>query len=81
MSRNMPTITIGQVMNFNADGMPDSVQYEVTAIIDTPDEITPLGRLRFEDASDLVSLYNSLGSYIRVNDLYNTGRDREGGDE
>lgn len=69
MNRNLPTITIGQVMNFNSAGMPENVQYEIAAIIDTPDEITPLGRLRFEDASDLVSLYNILGTYIRINDL------------
>lgn len=75
MSRNIPTITIGQVMNFNSAGMPDNVQYEIAAIIDTPDEITPLGRLRFEDASDLVSLYNSLGTYILMNDIHNTNAD------
>lgn len=67
MSRNIPSITIGQVMNFNAAGMPDNVQYEIAAIIDTPDEISPLGRIRFEDASDLVTLYNILGNYIHLN--------------
>lgn len=69
MSRNIPTITIGQVMNFNSAGMPDNVQYEIAAIIDTPDEITPLGSIRFEDASDLVALFNILGTYIRMYDL------------
>lgn len=81
MSRNIPSITIGQVMNFNSAGMPDNVQYEIAAIIDTPDEITPLGRIRFEDASDLVSLYNIIGNYIRVYDLDKADQDREGGDK
>lgn len=69
MKRNIPQITISNVMVFNADGMPDCEQFEISAIIDTPDEISPLGRIRFEDASDLVSLYNILGTYIRMNDL------------
>ena len=69
MRRNIPAITIGQVMNFNSAGMPDAVQFEIAAIIDTPDEITPLGRIRFEDSSDLISLYTILGNYIRAYDL------------
>lgn len=81
MSRKIPTITIGKVMNFNSAGMPDNVQYEIAAIIDTPDEISPLGRIRFEDASDLVSLYNILGNYIRVYDLDKADQKQEGGDE
>lgn len=81
MSRNIPAITIAQVMNFNAAGMPDSVQFEITAIIDAPDEITPLGRLRFEDASDLISLYNTIGNYIRVYDLDKADQEKEGGEE
>lgn len=81
MSRNIPTISIGQVMHFSATGMPDHMQYEIAAIIDTTDEITPLGRLYFDDASDLVTLYNSLGTYIRMNDLDDAAREQEGGDE
>lgn len=69
MSRNIPDITIAKVMNFNTAGMPDSEQFEIAAIIDTADEITHLGRIRFEDASDIVLLYNILGTYIRMNDL------------
>lgn len=84
MSRNFPAITIAKVMNFNTAGMPDSEQFEISAIIDTPDEITPLGRIRFEEASDLVSLYNILGTYIRMNDLDHPDDDvleEEGGEE
>lgn len=81
MSRNITTINIAQVMNFNTAGMPDYVQYEISAIIDTPDEISPLGRIRFEDASDLVSLYNILGNYIRVYDLDKADQKQEGGDK
>lgn len=84
MSRNIPTITIAKVMNFNAAGMPDKVQFEIAAIIDTPDEISPLGRIRFEDTSDLVTLYNILGTYIRMNDLDqpdDADQEQEGGAE
>lgn len=69
MKRNIPQITISKTMVFNDSEMPDCEQFEISAIIDTPDEISPLGRIRFEDASDLVSLYNILGTYIRMNDL------------
>lgn len=85
MSRNIPQITISKVMAFNAAGMPDYEQFEIAAIIDSPDEISPLGRIRFEDKSDLVSLFNILGTYIRMNDLDQTDddadREEEGGDE
>lgn len=81
MSRNIPDISIARVMNFNAAGMPDNVQFEIAAIIDTADEITHLGRIRFEDASDLVLLYNILGTYIRMNDLDEADTVEEGGDQ
>lgn len=85
MSRNIPQITISQVMVFNAAGMPDCGQFEIAAIIDTPDEISHLGHMRFEDASDLVSLYNILGTYIRMNNLDHSDddddREEEGDDE
>lgn len=85
MNRNIPQITISKVMVFNAAGMPDCEQFEISAIIDTPDEISPLGRIRFEDAADLVSLHNILGTYIRMNDLDLTEEDadpeEEGGDK
>ncbi len=81
MSRNIPDISIAKVMNFNAAGMPDNVQFEIAAIIDTADEITHLGRIRFEDASDIVLLYNILGSYIRMTDLDEADTEEEGGDQ
>lgn len=81
MSRNIPDISIAKVMNFNAAGMPDNVQFEIAAIIDTADEITHLGRIRFEDASDIVLLYNILGSYIRMNDLDEADTEEEGGEQ
>lgn len=85
MNRNIPQITISKVMVFNAAGMPDCEQFEISAIIDTPDEISPLGRIRFEDAADLVSLHNILGTYIRMNDLDLTEEDadpeKKGGDK
>lgn len=85
MNRNIPQISISKVMTFNAAGMPDSELFEIEAIIESPDEISPLGRIRFEDAADLVSLHNILGSYIRINDLDSTdaedAREEEGGDE
>lgn len=85
MNRNIPQITISKVMVFNAAGMPDCEQFEISAIIDTPDEISPLGRIRFEDAADLVSLHNILGTYIRINDLdqpeEDVDREEEGGDK
>lgn len=84
MSRNIPDITIAKVMSFNAAGMPECEQYEIAAIIDTADEITALGRLRFEDAADLVSLHNILGTYIRMNGLDHQDvaeQQQEGGDK
>lgn len=69
MNRNITQISIAKVMVFNAAGMPDCEQFEIAAMIETSDEISPLGRIRFEDAEDLVSLYNILGTYIRMNDL------------
>lgn len=84
MSRNIPDITIAKVMSFNAAGMPEYEQYEIAAIIDTADEITALGRIRFEDAADLVSLHNILGTYIRMNGLdHPDGADQqqEGGEK
>lgn len=81
MSHNIPDISIAKVMNFNAAGMPDNVQFEIAAIIDTADEITHLGRIRFEDASDIVLLYNILGSYIRMNDLDEADTEEEGEEE
>lgn len=69
MSRNIPDITIAKVMSFNAAGIPECEQYEIAAVIDTADEISALGRIRFEDAADLVSLHNILGTYIRMNGL------------
>ena len=81
MNSNIPDITIGRVMSFTAAGMPDNEQYEIAAIIDTPDEITHLGRIRFEDASDLVLLYNILGTYIRMNDLDEADTEEEGGEQ
>lgn len=53
----------------------------IAAIIDTADEITHLGRIRFEDASDIVLLYNILGTYIRMNDLDEADTEEEGGDQ
>lgn len=84
MSRNIPDITIAKVMSFNAAGMPECEQYEIAAIIDTADEITALGRIRFEDAADLVSLHNILGTYIQMNGLdHPDGADhqQEGGEK
>ena len=85
MNRNIPQITISKVMVFNAAGMPDCEQFEIAAIIETPDEISPLGRIRFEDAEDLVALHNILGTYIRMNDLDHpdddADREEKGGDE
>ena len=69
MSRNIPQITISKVIVFNAAGMPDCEQFEISAVIDTPDEISLLGRIRFEDPSDLVALHNILGNYIRMYNL------------
>lgn len=82
MSRNIPGITIAKVMSFNDAGMPDCEQYEIAAIIDTPDEITPLGRIRFEEADDLIALYNILGTYIRINDItmHCAAKQQEGGE-
>lgn len=84
MSRKIPQTTISKVMIFNAAGMPDCEQFEISAIIDTPDEITPLGSIRFEDPADLVSLHNILGTYIRMNDLDHPDdgvQEEEGGEE
>ena len=85
MNRNIPQITISKVMVFNAAGAPDSEQFEITAIIDTPDEISPLGRIRFEDAEDLVTLRNILDTYIRINNLDQTDdnddQEEKGGDK
>lgn len=79
MSSPTPSITISKMMTFSDAGMPDRELFEISAIIDTPDEITPLGQIRFEDVSDLVHLYNILGTYILMNDINNT--DEKGSEE
>lgn len=71
MSGNIPEISISKVLRFNAAGIPDCELFEISAIIDSTDEISPLGSIRLEDASDLVALYNSLGTYILMNGLDN----------
>ena len=79
MSSPTPSITISKMMTFSDAGMPDRELFEISAIIDTPDEITPLGHIRFENVADLVSLYNILGTYIMMNDINNT--DEKGSEE
>lgn len=82
MSSPIPSITISRMMTFGDDGMPERELFEISAIIDTPDEITPLGQIRFENVSDLVSLYNVLGTYILMSGLNQTDeKDREEDDE
>lgn len=82
MSGNIPEISISKVLRFNAAGIPDCELFEISAIIDSTDEISPLGSIRLEDASDLVALYNALGTYILINGLDNTDdADREGGEQ
>lgn len=71
MIRIIPQITISKVMVFNAAGLPDCEQFEIAAMIESPDEISHLGRIRFEDVADLVSLHDILGTYIRMYDLDN----------
>lgn len=69
MNRNIPQISIANVMTFTQEGIPESEQFEISAIIDTADEITPLGRITFEHPDDLISLRNILDTFIRINDL------------
>lgn len=72
MSSPIPSITISKMMTFSDAGLPDRELFEISAIIDTPDEITPLGQIRFENVSDLVSLYNILGTYILMSGIDHT---------
>ena len=69
------------MMTFSNAGVPERELFEISAVIDTPDEITPLGQIRFEDVSDLVHLYNILGTYILMNDLNNTDEVDRGKDD
>lgn len=81
MSSTIPSITISKMMTFSNAGVPERELFEISAVIDTPDEITPLGQIRFEDLSDLVHLYNILGTYILINGLDNTDEVDRGQDD
>lgn len=83
MRRNAPTISIARVMDFTCSSLPDKEVYEISAMIDTLDEISDLGRIRLEEREDLVMLWKILGSYITLHGLKADNRDtdkKEGGE-
>lgn len=73
----IPEISISIDQIFTHHGEPDALRYTVSAIVDTDDEISHLGRIQFENPESLVALHNALGSFIRMHDF----SIQEGGDK
>lgn len=67
----IPDISISIDQIFTPHGEPDALRYSVSAIVDTDDEISHLGRIQFENPESLVALYNALGAYLRMHHFTN----------
>ena len=83
MRRYAPTISISRVREFTCASLPDKEVYEISAMIDSIDEISDLGRIRLEEREDLVMLWKILGSYITIHGLKADNRctdKKEGGE-
>ena len=64
-----PDFKIAREVSFSPEGTPDKEHFSVSAYVETYDEITGLGSIDLEDAADLVTLHNVLGTYIRMHGL------------
>ena len=67
--RPKPDFKIAREVSFSQEGTPDKEHFSVSAYVETYDEITGLGSIDLEDAADLVTLHNVLGTYIRMHGL------------
>lgn len=67
--RPKPDFKIAREVSFSPEGTPDKEHFSVSAYVETYDEITGLGSIDLEDAADLVTLHNVLGTYIRMHGL------------
>lgn len=67
--RPKPDFKIAREVSFSPEGTPDKEHFSVSAYVETYDEISHLGSIDLEDAADLVTLHNVLGTYIRMHGL------------
>ena len=67
--RPKPDVKIAREVSFSPEGTPDKEHFSISAYVETYDEITGLGSIDLEDAADLVTLHNVLGTYIRMHGL------------
>ena len=67
--RPKPDFKIAREVSFSPEGTPDKEHFSISAYVETYDEITGLGSIDLEDAADLVTLHNVLGTYIRMHGL------------
>lgn len=67
--RPKPDFKIAREVSFSPEGTPDKEHFSVSAYVETYDEITGLGSIDLENAADLVTLHNVLGTYIRMHGL------------
>lgn len=64
-----PDFKIAREVSFSPEGTPDKEHFSISAYVETYDEITGLGSIDLENAADLVTLHNVLGTYIRMHGL------------
>lgn len=67
--RPKPDFKIAREVSFSPEGTPDKEHFSISAYVETYDEITGLGSIDLENADDLVTLHNVLGTYIRMHGL------------
>lgn len=67
----IPDISISIDQQFTLYGEPDTLRYTISAIVDTDDEISHLGRIQFENPESLVALHNALGAFLRMHRFTN----------
>lgn len=67
--RPKPDFKIAREVSFSPEGTPDKEHFSISAYVETYDEITGLGSIDLENAADLVTLHNVLGTYIRMHGL------------
>ena len=67
--RPKPDFKIAREVSFSPESTPDKEHFSISAYVETYDEITGLGSIDLENAADLVTLHNVLGTYIRMHGL------------
>lgn len=67
--RPKPDFKIAREVSFSPEGTPDKEHFSISAYVETCDEITGLGSIDLENETDLVTLHNVLGTYIRMHGL------------